>query len=110
MKYLGLTITVITLCLFAVPTEAAVPAWYTNDNFWESEHDMPVSFTEDALGNFSGTTKTGKIFFQNNIENSLSIRLQRFAIDDAFFYISDRGIIIAPSDLTALSMYLSRNG
>lgn len=89
---------------------AEIPALYTNKNFWTSEHDQPASFTQDSAENFSGTTKTGKVFYQNSIENSLSVRLQRFAIDEAFFYISDRGIIIAPNDTVALSIYLTRLG
>lgn len=89
---------------------AAVPDIYTNDNFWVSEHDRPVTFTQDIFGNFTGKTETGKIFFQNNIENSLAVRLQRFAIDEAYFYISDQGIIIAPTDTVALSIYLTRAG
>jgi len=37
----------------------------------------------------------------------LNIRLQKFMIDEAFFYVSDRGIINAPSNVIALSIYLS---
>jgi hypothetical protein len=53
-------------------------------------------------------TATGKIFSQYLITNSLDIRLQRFSIDEASYYISDRGIILADSDTVALSIYLSR--
>ncbi|OIP77368.1 MAG: hypothetical protein AUK16_02090 [Parcubacteria group bacterium CG2_30_44_11] len=99
------------LTLFLISTQfvsAAIPAIYTNDNIWSSEQDKPVTFEQDVWGNFSGQTATGKIFYQSNIENSLSIRLQRFTIDEAFFYISDKGIIIAPTDTVALSIYLTR--
>jgi hypothetical protein len=96
--------------LLATPCQATIPAVYTNENIWNSEHDRPVTFSQDSFGNFSGQTETGKVFFQNNIENSLSVRLQRFAIDEAFFYVSDRGIIVASSDTVALSIYLTRNG
>jgi hypothetical protein len=92
----------------AFPVLAAIPERYTNDNFFSSEHDKPVSFTQDAFGNFSGVTATGKFFYQMNITNSLNIRLQRFSVDEAFFYISDRGVIVAPSDAVALSIYLTR--
>lgn len=90
------------------PVSAAVPAVYTNDNLWESEHDIPVSFTQDSQGNFYGFTATGKSFKQVIIENSLGIRLQKFSIDEAFFYVSDQGIITAESDIVALSIYLSQ--
>jgi|AntRauTorcE11897_2_1112592.scaffolds.fasta_scaffold02031_3 hypothetical protein len=88
---------------------AEIPDTYTNENFWSSEHDQPVSFQKDAEGNFSGITRTGKTFTQRNIANNLTIRLQRFAIDEAFFYISDKGIIIAANNMMALSIYLNRN-
>jgi hypothetical protein len=101
---------VLTLVLLAHTAEAAIPAVYTNDNIWQSEHDRPITIEQDNFGNFTGTTATGKVFYQNNIENSLSIRLQRFAIDEAFFYVSDKGIIIAPNDTVALSIYLTRLG
>lgn len=88
---------------------AQIPETYTNANFWTSEHDRPVSFEKDKAGNFSGKTVTGKIFTQKNIVTNTNIRLQRFAIDEAFFYISDRGIIIADNNAKALSVYLNRN-
>ncbi len=100
----------LALVLVAQSAEAAIPSVYTNDNIWVSEHDRPVTVEQDMFGNFTGTTATGKVFYQNNIENSLSIRLQRFAIDEAFFYVSDKGIIIAPNDTVALSIYLTRLG
>jgi hypothetical protein len=92
----------------AFPVSAAIPAVYTNDNIFTSEHDAPVSFTQGTFGNFTGVTATGKVFSQYLITNSLDIRLQRFSIDEAFYYISDRGIILANSDTVALSIYLTR--
>lgn len=90
------------------PVSATIPNRYTNDNFFMSDQDAPVSFTQDAFGNFSGMTVSGKLFYQTNISNTRDIRLQRFSIDDTFFYISDRGIILADSDTIALSIYLTR--
>jgi len=102
----------VLVCFFleavALPVFAAIPTLYTNENFLTSEHDVPVSFSQDADGNFTGLTATGKIFSQHLITNSLDIRLQRFSIDEAFFYISDRGTILTNSDTVALSIYLSR--
>jgi hypothetical protein len=90
------------------PAQAAeIPTMYTNKNFWSSEHDKPLSFTIDTNGNFSGLTETGKVFTQKNIANNLNIRLQKFSIDEAFFYISDRGIILARNNVSALSIYLN---
>jgi hypothetical protein len=105
MKYARKGLLVALLLLTPSLSEAAIPALYTNDNFWTSEHDKPLSFSVDALGNFEGVTETGKIFRQTNVPNSSSIRLQRFSIDEAFFYISDKGVIIANSDQEALEKY-----
>ncbi len=101
---------IIIWCASFVYALAAIPATYTNDNFLTATHDRPVSFNRDAAGNFSGYTTTGKRFEQRNIANALDIRLQRFMIDEAFFYISDKGVIWAPDDTVALSIYLTRTG
>jgi len=95
-------------CVSFMYAFAAVPAIYTNDNFHTATHDKPVSFAQDAAGNFSGYTESGKLFTQTIIANPLEIRLHRFVIDEAFFYISDRGVIWAPDDTVALSIYLTR--
>ena len=95
------------LAVLVSPVAANIPAVYTNDNIKTSTHDTPVSFDRDAQGNFFGYTQTGKRFSQVNIENELNVRLQKFSIDEAFWYISDRGIIEAPSNVVALSIYLT---
>jgi hypothetical protein len=104
----SLMLIVLYFYLLINPVSAAIPLVYTNENFWESEHDTPVSFTQDLQGNFYGFTATGKSFQQVIIENTLGIRLQRFSIDEAFFYVSDKGIINASNDIMALSIYLSK--
>ncbi len=93
--------------LLPMTASAQIPFLYTNDNYWTSPHDKPVSFTQDKLGNFQGMTETGKTFTQTVVNNDLSISLQKFTIDEAYFYISDIGVIKANSDLVALSIYLS---
>lgn len=87
---------------------AAVPEVYTNENFQTATHEKPEFFERDRYGNFYGYTISGRLFSQVNVTNNYNIRLQRFAIDEAFFYISDRGIIYAQSDSVALSIYLTR--
>lgn len=104
----GIGLLALNFYLLVFPVHAAIPEVYTNENFWSSEHDQPASFTQDTLGNFSGTTITGKLFTQITIANEYNFRLQRFAIDEAFFYVSDRGVIIASSDIVAVSIYLTR--
>lgn len=109
MKWLAQTLFLfLTLFGFGSIARADVPMVYYNDTFLTTQHDLPVSFTQDVMGNFTGVTATGKLFSQNIITNAQSVRLQRFSIDEAFFYVSDRGIIFANSDTIALSIYLTR--
>lgn len=98
------------LVSFARPAFAAVPALYTNDNFFTAEHDIPVSFVQDALGNFSGVTETGKTFSQRSVVSDIHTHLHYFTIDEAYFYTSNFGLIMAESDTVALSIYLARAG
>jgi hypothetical protein len=96
------------LGLMPIMVGATIPATYTNENIWTATHDVPVSFVQDPVGNFSGYTQTGKYFSQTIITNALAIPLMRFSIDQAFFYVSDKGVIIATNDTQALSVYLAR--
>lgn len=100
----------VILCLLCIPSIslAAIPEMYTNDNIFTSEHDKPVSLFLDNLGGFYGYTETGMFYTQKPISNVFKIRLHKFSIGEAYFYVSDRGIISAPGDLTALSIYFAR--
>lgn len=82
-------------------------AYYTNDNFLTTPHAAPAWFTTDKTGGFFGVTTDGTSFTQQPITNALDIRLHKFQIDAAYYYISDRGIIYADSDLVALSVYFT---
>jgi hypothetical protein len=82
-------------------------AFYTMDNFWTTEHEMPAWFLLDGDGGFYGETVSGTAFTQKPVVNNLSIRLHKFAIDEAFFYISDRGTFQAENDIKALSIYFT---
>lgn len=94
----------------AFPVSAATPQIYTNDNFFTSEQDAPASFIQDEFGNFSGYTVSGKYFTQQAVVSDIYVHLQRFTIDQASFYISSFGLILADSDTVALSIYLARAG
>lgn len=83
---------------------------YTNDNFQTITHEKPATFAQDVLGNFSGTTEGGKVFSQRAVVADIHVRLHRFTIDQAYFYISSFGLIAAESDTVALSIYLARAG
>ena len=85
-----------------------LPARYTNNNFFTSYQDKPLTLAVDPYGGFIGYTEQGRVFRQYPIVTGTDIRLERFEIDDAFFYVSDRGIIVADNNLIALSIYQSR--
>ena len=81
---------------------------YDNATIHTVYQEAPRQFEVDEHGNTVGTTVSGMSFRQYSIANSYGIRLQRFEIGLAFWYVSDRGIIWADNDITALSVYLSR--
>ena len=98
------------LALFLLPymVSADIPDSYTNGNIFTSEHDAPVSISFDGSGGFYGHTNTGQYYTQTPIENTFGVRIHKFTIGEAYFYMSDRGLITAEDDLTAFSVYFSR--
>lgn len=97
----------ITLVPFFASANTPAPL-YTNETYFALEHEKPAFFVGDGMGGFTGMTESNRPFFQRNILNALDVKLHRFEIDSAFFYISDRGIIYANDDVAALSIYLTR--
>jgi len=87
---------------------AQIPTVYTNENFHASTHDRPASLFQYERGGFYGFTETGKFYEQLPVYNEFGVRMQRFFIDEAYFYVTDRGTIDADSDLAAISIYFSR--
>lgn len=81
---------------------------YDNDTIRNTYHEAPASFTVGEDGTVIGATVSGIPFRQYGIANGYGIRLHRFEIGLAHWYVSDRGIIWAEDDLVALSVYLSR--
>jgi hypothetical protein len=113
MTYRAISIGVLASFIFGAMVAqvyAAIPAIYTNENFFTTEHDAPASFTQDSFGNFSGLTISGKLFTQKKVVTDLAVRLHLFTIDQAHFYVSGQGIIQADTDTVALSIYLARIG
>ncbi|MCA9355202.1 hypothetical protein KC865_01465 [Candidatus Kaiserbacteria bacterium] len=84
---------------------AKVPDIYTNENYINSTHDEPATFYLDGWGGFYGTTISGRLFTQKPVTNTEGVRLHKFQIDQAYYYVSDKGTIWAGSDLEALSIY-----
>ena len=82
-------------------------AYYTNDNIDYIYHQPPVWFVQETSGNWVGETEGGHAFRQVVIENDLQVRMQKFVIGSAFWYVTDRGVIFADHDLAAVSIYFS---
>jgi len=93
--------------LFITPMDTS--AYYTNETIHTLTHEAPAHFSVAADGSAVGATVSGLPFRQRNITNELGIRLQRFEIGLAYWYVSDRGVIWADNDLHALSVYISRD-
>jgi hypothetical protein len=82
-------------------------AYFTNENFQTERHNPPSWFVANENGGFYGELTDGTTFAQIPVQNSLGIRMQKFEIDSAYFYISDRGVIYADTDIEALSIYFT---
>lgn len=82
----------------------------SNYNWQHSERCTapPDYFVVEENGEVWGHLTSGVQFTQTNVTNELGIRLQRFQMENAFWYVSDKGDIHADSDVEALSIYLSR--
>jgi hypothetical protein len=66
----------------------------------------PEWFEYNEQGELHGELQSGVPFSQTNIVNDYT-KLQKFVMQDAMWYISDKGEIYAETDLQALSIYLS---
>lgn len=109
-------ITVLVLGLyFASKAEAQVQTTVTvviecnNYNYAVSPRCTapPDYFVVEANGEVWGHLTNGIQFTQTNVTNELGVRMQRFNLEQAYWYITDRGVIYADSDLQALSIYLT---
>ena len=69
--------------------------------------EKPLWFAFDAAGGMYGTTDGGYTFSQTPVLLDSAVRMQKFTIGSISYYISDRGVIDAPTDLAALSIYFS---
>lgn len=107
MQFVRVSLALLVVILTPLTSSASIPATYTNNNFWTSEHDTPEQFFRRENGDFYGFTTTGKYFTHTRVVNDRDVRLHRFAIDQAYFYITDRGPISAEDDLMALSIYFA---
>ncbi len=100
-------LTLLLIFIFSFAPQESL-AFYTLDTFdLAGAHSAPVSFASDGNGGFFGTTESDDYFTQTPVANNLNLKLHKFVIGDAFFYISAQGAFKAPSDLVALSITLS---
>jgi len=78
---------------------------YTQENFLFSYHYKPVTFSLVTGGGFTGTLENGTTFNQVPVVTESSIRLHKFIVGEAYFYVSDQGTFQASDNLVALSIY-----
>lgn len=94
--------------IIAVALTASVAL--TNANIQTTTMLPPASFVVDENGEASGQLTDGTPFTQTNVVNDFT-RLQKFSIDQAWWFISDKGVIglgEGMSELQALSIYLTK--
>jgi hypothetical protein len=99
--------TFLGIFVYAVLFPSLVGAFYNNDNFENSLQSQPAWFNGDNNGGFYGETVDGQSFTQKPIPNAYQLRIHKFSIGDAYFYISDKGVFKARGDLAAISIYFS---
>lgn len=100
---------IFALFLFGLILHASVAAAETTmANIWTVPQAQPDSFYVHPAGGFWGITTEGEVFRQAPLVTDPSIRIHKFTIGTAYFYVSDRGFIKASSDFVAMSMYLGR--
>lgn len=72
---------------------------------WFSE--KPTSITILDRDHIVGTMASGATFSQYRIVTATNVRIHKFVFADNSFYISDKGLFEAASDLEAVSIYLT---
>lgn len=60
---------------------------WNNENWFTEAHPRVADFTVRGDGSAYGTLETGVPFLQENIENELGLRIQRFVLQDHYHYI-----------------------
>ncbi len=78
---------------------------YTNDNIHTAYHEAPREFSVDEGGNTVGETVSGAVFTQETIYDVDGVRIQKFMIGEAFWYVSNFGVLFCSGDSEALQYY-----
>lgn len=79
-----------------------------NDNIREYPCNAPVSGFEQRGNEWVGVLESGITFTSRSVIQNDFGRMVGFYMQDAKWYVTEKGIIYASSDLEALSIYLSQ--
>jgi len=66
---------------------------WNNQNWFTEEHPKIAEFTVRDDGSAYGFTETGIPFSQENVENMLNVRIQRFVLEDHYHYIINGEVV-----------------
>lgn len=66
---------------------------WNNQNWFTEEHPKIAEFTVRDDGSAYGFTDTGVPFRQENVENMLNVRIQRFILEDHYHYIINGEVV-----------------
>lgn len=73
---------------------------FNNENWFTEKHPKIATFTIQDDGSAYGVTESGVPFIQENIENELNIRIQRFVIEDHYHYIINGEVVYSFEDFS----------
>jgi hypothetical protein len=73
---------------------------WNNENWFTELHPKIAEFTVRDDGSAFGYTETGVFFNQENISNDLSLRIQRFSMQDHFHYIIEGKEVYTPTEMS----------
>lgn len=87
---------------YTVGTVYSNPSFrWDNENWFTLAHPIIYTFTIRDDGSSYGLTETGVPFTQNNIENSIGARIQRFELQDHYHYIINGEVVYTLADFSA---------
>lgn len=73
---------------------------WNNENWFTEPHPRVAEFTVRDDGSAYGMTETGISFTQENIENALGLRIQRFVLQDHYHYIIEGEEVYSLTDFS----------
>ncbi len=73
---------------------------WNNENWFTESHPQVADFTVREDGSAYGTIETGVPFTQDNVENALGLRIQKFVLQDHHHYIINGEVIYSLEDFS----------